>query len=376
MDITEVIIRAITGNLAAIIYYGFLMAGSVVFGYALLRLSNPDVRVFEKERKLGASVVVGALIILFAFAIDYLIRPDGAVNVNGYTPIISAALFATMFLIFKVGFAFSNQPTTVNMTAETAQTAISEQGELKVPRDVVAEQKERKTIKETEINTLISDLFTEHEAQIAQTSAKTETQSRHRLYLKKKEQEKEQMPEEFSDVYTQTKETEKQQPRYLKHMAEKQPATQPKKQEEKPEDEFQDVFSQMKMPAAQKKEKETKQKEQKTTEEPTKELTINDLFGEKAQQPEATAKQDESHNLFAQLDNAAGKQPKTATVEVTATAIKNCPNCHNKSARIVFCPYCSSAMCANCSPKIEPTPDGFKYTCPKCGEETLVKKKS
>ncbi len=52
-----------------------------------------------------------------------------------------------------------------------------------------------------------------------------------------------------------------------------------------------------------------------------------------------------------------------------------CPNCHQKNSRIVFCPYCGSGMCANCSPNVKLESDGFCYTCPKCTEEVHVKKK-
>ena len=52
-----------------------------------------------------------------------------------------------------------------------------------------------------------------------------------------------------------------------------------------------------------------------------------------------------------------------------------CPYCKAKNAKIIFCPYCGSGMCANCSPKIVPAADQFTYTCPKCGEEVEVKKR-
>ena len=52
-----------------------------------------------------------------------------------------------------------------------------------------------------------------------------------------------------------------------------------------------------------------------------------------------------------------------------------CPNCHQKNSKIVFCPYCGSGMCANCSPNVRLESDGFAYTCPKCGEEVHIKKR-
>ncbi len=53
-----------------------------------------------------------------------------------------------------------------------------------------------------------------------------------------------------------------------------------------------------------------------------------------------------------------------------------CPTCHQKNSRIVFCPYCGSGMCTNCSPNVQVDAAGFVYSCPKCGEEVHIKKKA
>jgi hypothetical protein len=84
--------------------------------------------------------------------------------------------------------------------------------------------------------------------------------------------------------------------------------------------------------------------------------------------------------LFAQLGEISGKpaeekKPAVALVDVEAKKGMGCPTCHSTNAKIVFCPYCATGMCANCSPKIVPTPDAIIYTCPKCGEEVTIKKK-
>jgi Zn finger protein HypA/HybF involved in hydrogenase expression len=84
--------------------------------------------------------------------------------------------------------------------------------------------------------------------------------------------------------------------------------------------------------------------------------------------------------LFAQLGEISGKpaeekKPAVALVDVEAKKGMGCPTCHSTNAKIVFCPYCATGMCANCSPRITPTADAIVYVCPKCGEEVTIKKK-
>ncbi len=63
-------------------------------------------------------------------------------------------------------------------------------------------------------------------------------------------------------------------------------------------------------------------------------------------------------------------------VHIGNEAGMGCPTCHQKNSRIVFCPYCGSGMCTNCSPNVRVDLAGFVYSCPKCGEEVHIKKKA
>ncbi len=93
-------------------------------------------------------------------------------------------------------------------------------------------------------------------------------------------------------------------------------------------------------------------------------------------------------DIFAQLSRAASgetalqpQEQKEQKSDVSFVQIHEkgvgCPTCHAKNSRIIFCPYCSTGMCANCSPSIKPTGMGqFVYICPKCNEEVTVKKKA
>jgi len=63
-------------------------------------------------------------------------------------------------------------------------------------------------------------------------------------------------------------------------------------------------------------------------------------------------------------------------VHIGNEAGMGCPTCHQKNSRIVFCPYCGSGMCTNCSPNVRVDAFGFAYSCPKCGEEVHIRKKA
>ncbi len=110
-------------------------------------------------------------------------------------------------------------------------------------------------------------------------------------------------------------------------------------------------------------------------------LSFEDLLGEEkkpAQKEEAAPS-----SLFSELSainaGTAPSEEKKSSVEfvkIEAEKGMGCPTCHSKNTRIIFCPYCGTGMCANCSPKITPKADHFVYVCPKCLEDVTVKKKT
>ncbi|MFH1751208.1 MAG: hypothetical protein ABH863_06010 [Candidatus Micrarchaeota archaeon] len=127
------------------------------------------------------------------------------------------------------------------------------------------------------------------------------------------------------------------------------------------------------------------------------ELSFEDLIGEKPKDKEDTAG---SSDIMAKLsgltvgatDKATGASrlqpggtkpteqtgPKSSIsfVKIEAEKGMGCPTCHSKNTKIIFCPYCGSGMCANCSPSIKIKEGGFVYTCPKCKEDVDIRKKS
>ncbi|MBI5636221.1 hypothetical protein HY993_04635 [Candidatus Micrarchaeota archaeon] len=92
-----------------------------------------------------------------------------------------------------------------------------------------------------------------------------------------------------------------------------------------------------------------------------------DLFGQLNQVASSAGSAGGSSSLFKELDSISGAQP-------IKPAESKCPTCQSATPKVVYCPYCTTGMCVNCSPSIKSEGDSFVYTCPKCGEEVTVKK--
>jgi DNA-directed RNA polymerase subunit RPC12/RpoP len=104
-------------------------------------------------------------------------------------------------------------------------------------------------------------------------------------------------------------------------------------------------------------------------------LTLEDIAGTKGEaQPEKPAET----SVFSQLEGIASGAKSEKSVgkffDLPAERGMGCPTCRTKNIRVAFCPYCGTGMCANCSPRVNATGDELKYACPKCGEEISVKK--
>ena len=123
------------------------------------------------------------------------------------------------------------------------------------------------------------------------------------------------------------------------------------------------------------------------------EITFNDLLGEheegvgkvadSATAGDLSEEGQGRSSIFSQLESIASGKGKVASAQSSIEFVKmvgekgmGCPTCHSNSSRIIFCPYCGTGLCANCSPKIKPEPEGFLYTCPKCKEEITIRKKA
>ncbi|HEV8289918.1 MAG TPA: hypothetical protein VGQ00_03145, partial [Candidatus Norongarragalinales archaeon] len=86
-------------SIAAALYYLFIAAGAVSFGYLLLRLTYPDIRGYSRNEKLGASAVAGIALVILSFAIDAIAGLDSFVAGAGFFPLI---LFVVSLLAFAV----------------------------------------------------------------------------------------------------------------------------------------------------------------------------------------------------------------------------------------------------------------------------------
>ncbi len=376
---------------AAAAYYLFVVLGSVSAGYLAVRFTYPDVRAFSNEEKMGASALLGAFIGVLAVLADVLFSGFDAVSqTKGTWPFFwlgaGAAAFAIMFVGLRRSHAEVAVPTTKRLDAlqkELAQIDRAPPGkesELKHKLDelrkkgvippaeeavqppashkqpapassappahaVQANLKEVRKIleqaRETEVEAILRDL------KLEAPSAPSETSYRHRrLYLAaRKAPEPSDEQEIIQDVFA---------PSF------KQAADAKSRRHEPP--------SKAGAPAKEAKAAEArpdarKDAAAKAAPSAPPQVTMSDLFGEAPAAPKAKS-------VFAQMQ----AQAEVSVVPLQQPAV--CPTCHQKNSRIVFCPYCGTGMCANCSPSVVPGPDGFTYTCPHCQEEIPVKKKA
>lgn len=139
-------------SLLSYIYYAFFVVGSVTLGYLLLRLAFPEVRTMDKNAKLGAAGISGALLAVAAFAIDYAY--DGSLEVlsgNGIYAMILFVLFLLSFVALKLYFMFSRPDFLTVGVPSAAQPVIT----LKIER---IERKIEPEVKETIIQKPQSDM--------------------------------------------------------------------------------------------------------------------------------------------------------------------------------------------------------------------------
>ncbi|MBI4360559.1 zinc ribbon domain-containing protein [Candidatus Micrarchaeota archaeon] len=371
--------------LAAVAYYIFIIIGSISSGYLVVRFSYPDVRTFSNEEKLGASALLGAFIgVLSVLADVFLSGLEAVLSAKGHWPIYWLSASVMGFGIMYVGLRKPKEheiavPTTKRLQLlqtelesievrppdhptqiqkkledlrkkgviaephiQPLQTQPPQAGEKPPVKTVEQNVREAKRVlekaREVEVETILKDLQLEPPEQQV-----TDEGHRHRMYLMKKNPPKKDDEKQIvEDVYT------------FEEAAEK----------AKKKDQSKDAITDLGKTAPQ---KELPKTEGKT---PTKSaaaqkaagaVTMADLFGE------APAPEKKEQSVFAQMESQVSVVPTQKDT--------HCPTCKQKNSRIVFCPYCGTGLCANCSPSIVPGPEGFTYTCPKCQEDILVKKK-
>ena len=230
-----------------------------------------------------------------------------------------------------------------------------------VGEDVEFKERELKKIKEAELEEIAKEL-------VGETKGVEETGVLHRRYLMKKEEQtaakqKEATPEEEFDSMVQEVYNQLQLSKTRAEVSDKLKLS-PPPAEEKVE---------QKILEGQKREEGQMQAIATAPQQTT------SLFAREANAVQPQASQFSS--IFEQLNVISGGGASAKTegdvkfVKIPANGA-GCPRCHASNSRIVFCPYCGSGMCANCTPLITPKENGFDYTCPKCGESVFVKRQA
>ncbi len=365
---------------AAVLYYLFIILGSITPGYLAVRYTYPDVRTFSQEEKLGASVLLGAFIAILAVLADIVYSGfDAAFLTRGIWPVFwlsaSGVAFAVMFIgLRKPQGVEVAVPTTKRLAllqkelesldqkppadpelaakldalrrkgvipkeAETAKPAASESPAIvppvvqTLPQNVREAKRVLEKARELEVETILTDLQLDYPAAVSGPEV-----GRHRrLYLAARQPpSKEEEKQIVEDVYLSFHEA----------------AEANKKKDESKGSKTPDLLKDESAAKAASASGKAAASSKSAAAAAPGAVSMADLFGE----PKSKAVQAAPKSVFAQLDKEVTSVP-VATPPV-------CPTCKQKNSRIVFC-----------SPKVTPGPDGFTYTCPKCMEEIPVKKK-
>lgn len=376
--------------LAAVAYYVFIIIGSISSGYLVVRFTYPDVRTFSNEEKLGASALLGAFMGVLSVLADVFVSGlEAVLSAKGSWPVYWLSASALGFCIMYVGLRKPKEreivvPTTKRLqvlqaelesieakppshptqiqkkledlrkkgviaepSIQTLSATPAKTGEQPPVKSVEQNVREAKRVlqkaREVEVETILTDLGLEPPEQQA-----TDDGHRHRLYLMKKNPPKKDDEKQImDDVYT------------FEQAAEK------AKQKEQAKGKIMDLGKTGgKTPESKATAAKPGHGAKASAETPKAAgaVTMADLFGD------VPAPEKKEKSVFSQMESQFSV--------VSTQKDTHCPTCKQKNSRIVFCPYCGTGMCANCSPSIVPGPEGFTYTCPKCQEDILVKKKA
>ncbi|MFH1779998.1 MAG: hypothetical protein ABH803_02545 [Candidatus Micrarchaeota archaeon] len=375
------------------LYYALFLVGGVSIGYFVMRLSFPDVRLLEKTEKTGLSALVGALLLVAAIAVDYLVSGVNVVlSTKGLFPLIVSVLITASFLVLRLWFSFL-KPRVLVIGIPAAKSSLK--GEIMGLVDdikhepipiVEAKKIEEKTEPlveylpptEKKKKEVVQDAPQPHEwfnglvSSIASVfSKKSMDKSKQNAALRDIKE----LNAPASLSVQEDVELGKQERRRLKEVEVELMIKDVVKIDEKKPDERHRRYMQKEVITPEEAQKQVKESARK--ESLTDKVSVNvppkpvEPIVAQPVSPTTSA----SKKLFADLSAISSGKPKEVEL-VKAEGPGSCPRCKSKNSRIIFCPYCGSAMCANCTLNLTPTENGFEYVCPNCSETVLVKKKT
>ena len=383
---------------AALLYVIFLALGSISIGYFLVRFAYPEVRVFSPEEKLGASALAGLLIAVLAIGADVVVNGVEAVLSGKGQPMwFWTAASGSLFVVLKLAVHEKHAELALPMTKklETIQTEIvsieqkppESQSEITkklnelrrkglIPKSedhdelvrtispktapskkppyaqtgpkipvIVQNVEEAKVVlekaKETEIEAILSDLNIKFEKNIVPVQGSAVSQTGYNRHIR---------PQSVTQTDPLVQKPENHAEAAAPAMSPSSSAHPRRLYLQKQQPEVPHERGTHTRPAASVK---SESSHKSGAEKP---VTMEDLFG--AAHPASTVNASAPVQLI-----------------LSTQAPQHCPHCQAKNSRIVFCPYCGTGFCANCSPSITPTTEGFTYQCPKCGEPVPVKRR-
>ncbi|NUN11478.1 hypothetical protein HUU53_02435 [Candidatus Micrarchaeota archaeon] len=400
--------------LSAGLYYLVFLLGSVSLGYFVLRNSFPDVRLLQKQEKVGLAAIVGLVAVMAALIVDFMFSGQDAFLIGrGSFPVFVGVMLSVSFLLMRVWFNFVKPR--VLVIGVPAGKPKKKNELLKIVDELKTESTEKpKAVENKESLEKLEEKITRIKPVIVSTNSKKLFEQKP---LIQEEPSVEYLPSLKPEVKKQEVVQTSQPPQdWVKEVASSIGSVIAPNEVDKSKQK--EVIKDIKEFNAQtvlnvKEDSSLRKQEQKRINESELELMIKDVvhieqpkqeerkrlymqktpteMHEEVKQsakkeslkdklsvnvPPEPKQDDLLKEVIAQPNALFSEKKESDVVFVKADGPGSCPRCKAKNSRIVFCPYCGSAMCANCSPQITPKDDGFEYICPNCMEEVFIKKKT
>jgi hypothetical protein len=122
-------------------YYLFFLVGSVTIGYFVLRVSYPEVRTYEQNKKLAVSGMLGLVVVFLSYITNiFFFGVDRFLNIDSYIEIFTVIYSIIFFLVFKYYYSYTPKFITIAMPVRMEAPKVEQVKEQKKPKEKTPEK--------------------------------------------------------------------------------------------------------------------------------------------------------------------------------------------------------------------------------------------
>lgn len=137
-------------------YYLFFLVGSVTVGYFVLRVSYPEVRTYDANRKLVVSGMLGLVVVFLSYITNiFFFGVDRFLNLDSYVEIFTILYSVVFFVVFRYYYSFTPKFITIAIPVRTGEPKVQvkeEKRSVAEKRPSLDELKKEVAGREVEIN--------------------------------------------------------------------------------------------------------------------------------------------------------------------------------------------------------------------------------